>query len=83
VSSFFLQQNVDSGDRAQIDDWLTRFKELDPRLVQWKRFLSDRWKQSNVSKDATVRMDPVSMRRSATGSISVTSLTLRSLNRRR
>lgn len=58
VSSFFLQQNVDFGDRAQIDDWLTRFKELDLRLVQWKRFLPDRWKQSNVSKDAIVRMDP-------------------------
>ncbi|KAK5164269.1 uncharacterized protein LTR77_009963 [Saxophila tyrrhenica] len=58
VFSFFLQQSVDFGDRQQVEDWLTRFKELDLRLVQWKRFLPDRWKQSNVSKDAIVRMDP-------------------------
>lgn len=34
VSSFFLQQNVNFRDRQEIKSWLTRFKELDLRLVQ-------------------------------------------------
>jgi hypothetical protein len=58
VSSFFLQQHVDFSDRTQVADWLVRFKELDLRLVQWKKFLPERWKESNVSRDAIVRMDP-------------------------
>ena len=28
------------------------------KLNSWKQFLPDRWKQSNVSKDAIVKMDP-------------------------
>lgn len=34
VSSFFLQQHVNFRDRKEINSWLTRFKELDLRLVQ-------------------------------------------------
>lgn len=34
VSSFFLQQHVNFRDRKEINGWLTRFKELDLRLVQ-------------------------------------------------
>lgn len=34
VTSFFLQQNVDFNSRQQVGSWLTRFKELDLRLVQ-------------------------------------------------
>ena len=34
VSSFFLQQHVDFSNRKELGDWLTRFKELDLRLVQ-------------------------------------------------
>jgi hypothetical protein len=34
VTSFFLQQVIDFGDRQQVKNWLTRFKELDLRLVQ-------------------------------------------------
>ena len=34
VSSFFLQQHVNFADRKEISNWLTRFKELDLRLVQ-------------------------------------------------
>ena len=34
VSSFFLQQHVNFEDKREISDWLTRFKELDLRLVQ-------------------------------------------------
>jgi hypothetical protein len=35
VTSFFLQQGVDFGDREEVKNWLTRFKELDLRLVQY------------------------------------------------
>lgn len=34
VTSFFLQQSIDFEDREQVKNWLTRFKELDLRLVQ-------------------------------------------------
>ena len=34
VTAFFLQQDVDFEDRREVKDWLTRFKELDLRLVQ-------------------------------------------------
>jgi hypothetical protein len=35
VTSFFLQQCVDFEDRTEVKNWLTRFKELDLRLVQY------------------------------------------------
>jgi hypothetical protein len=34
VTSFFLQQRVDFRNRQEVGAWLTRFKELDLRLVQ-------------------------------------------------
>ena len=34
VTSFFLQQKVNFRDAAEFSSWLTRFKELDLRLVQ-------------------------------------------------
>lgn len=34
VTSYFLQQKVNFNDRGQVGIWLTRFKELDLRLVQ-------------------------------------------------
>jgi hypothetical protein len=34
VTSFFLQQTIDFGDTEEVKNWLTRFKELDLRLVQ-------------------------------------------------
>ena len=34
ITTYFLQQEVDFGDRHQLTAWLTRFKELDLRLVQ-------------------------------------------------
>lgn len=34
VTTYFLQQSVDFDDRQQVSGWLTRFKELDLRLVQ-------------------------------------------------
>jgi hypothetical protein len=35
VTSFFLQQLIDFKDRHDVGSWLTRFKELDLRLVQY------------------------------------------------
>ena len=34
VTTYFLQQGIDFRDRQQVGNWLTRFKELDLRLVQ-------------------------------------------------
>lgn len=34
VTSFFLQQKVNFRDASEFSSWLTRFKELDLRLVQ-------------------------------------------------
>jgi len=34
VTTYFLQQKVDLQDQKQVGSWLTRFKELDLRLVQ-------------------------------------------------
>ncbi|KAH6632952.1 fungal-specific transcription factor domain-containing protein [Boeremia exigua] len=59
VTTFFLQQRINAQDKEHAVSWLTRFKELDLRLVQWKLFLPARWKDSNISEDRTViNMDP-------------------------
>ncbi|KAF2626137.1 hypothetical protein BU25DRAFT_449484 [Macroventuria anomochaeta] len=59
VTTFFLQQRINAQDKEHAVSWLTRFKELDLRLVQWKLFLPSRWKDSNISEDRTViNMDP-------------------------
>ncbi|KAH8762932.1 fungal-specific transcription factor domain-containing protein [Hyaloscypha finlandica] len=59
VTSFFLQQRVNFRDASEFSSWLTRFKELDLRLVHWKMFLPQKWKDSNVSRDtALINMDP-------------------------
>jgi hypothetical protein len=34
VTTFFLQQKINFQDRREVSSWLTRFKELDLRLVQ-------------------------------------------------
>ncbi|KAF2853081.1 hypothetical protein T440DRAFT_318257 [Plenodomus tracheiphilus IPT5] len=59
VTTFFLQQRINWQDKEHAISWLTRFKELDLRLVNWKIFLPPRWKDSNISSDTTViDMDP-------------------------
>lgn len=59
VVSTFLRQSVDFGDRQDVSRWLMRFKELDLRLVHWKMYLPQRWRDSNVSRQpALVNMDP-------------------------
>lgn len=34
VTTYFLQQKINFQDRQEMSNWLTRFKELDLRLVQ-------------------------------------------------
>ncbi|KAH8660608.1 fungal-specific transcription factor domain-containing protein [Xylariales sp. PMI_506] len=59
VTTYFLQQRINFHDRAEVGSWLTRFKELDLRLVHWKMFLPEKWKDSNISRQPTlVNMDP-------------------------
>jgi hypothetical protein len=59
VTTFFLQQRIRWQDKDQAVNWLTRFKELDLRLVHWKLFLPPRWKDSNISPvTEVVDMDP-------------------------
>ncbi|KAK2808450.1 hypothetical protein FQN50_004658 [Emmonsiellopsis sp. PD_5] len=59
VTTFFLQQRVNFQDRQEVGSWLTRFKELDLRLVHWKMFLPQKWKDSNISREpALINMDP-------------------------
>lgn len=59
VTTFFLQQRINAQDKEHAVSWLTRFKELDLRLVQWKLFLPSRWRDSNISADRKViDMDP-------------------------
>jgi hypothetical protein len=59
ITTFFLQQKINWQDKEHTINWLTRFKELDLRLVQWKMFLPPRWKDSDISQDReVVNMDP-------------------------
>ncbi|KAH8811354.1 fungal-specific transcription factor domain-containing protein [Xylogone sp. PMI_703] len=59
VTMFFLQQRVNLRSSKEVTSWLTRFKELDLRLVHWKMFLPQKWKDSDISRDSSlVNMDP-------------------------
>lgn len=57
VTSYFLQQKVDMRDQRDLSRWLTRFKELDLRLVHWKMLLPQKWKV-DTSRRHSSRMDP-------------------------
>ncbi|RSM03288.1 hypothetical protein CDV31_010564 [Fusarium ambrosium] len=56
VTSYFLQQRVNIKDQKDLSSWLTRFKELDVRLVHWKMLLPRKWKV-NITQQSS-RMDP-------------------------
>lgn len=57
VTSFFLQQAVDVSRAQDVQMWLMRFKQLDLRLVQWKIFLPERWREAcALNEDGN--MDP-------------------------
>ncbi|KAJ3528397.1 hypothetical protein NM208_g10217 [Fusarium decemcellulare] len=57
VTSYFLQQKVNTKDQKDLSSWLTRFKELDVRLVHWKMLLPKKWKV-NIAQQSSSRMDP-------------------------
>ncbi|CAK7212201.1 hypothetical protein SCUCBS95973_001364 [Sporothrix curviconia] len=57
VTSFFLQQALDVTDSQSVQLWLLRFKQLDLRLVRWKLFLPERWRDAN-SRNADNNIDP-------------------------
>lgn len=57
VTSYFLQQKVNMNDQRAFGAWLTRFKELDLRLVHWKMLLPQKW-AINVTQQASSKMDP-------------------------
>lgn len=58
VMSYFLQQKVNVRDQNDINSWLTRFKELDLRLVHWKMLLPQKWKANpNLTRQVPL-MDP-------------------------
>jgi hypothetical protein len=58
VMSYFLQQKININDHNDINSWLTRFKELDLRLVHWKMLLPQRWKANpNLTRHVPL-MDP-------------------------
>ncbi|KFA72777.1 hypothetical protein S40288_06383 [Stachybotrys chartarum IBT 40288] len=56
VTTYFLQQKVNMRDQGDLSRWLTRFKELDLRLVHWKMLLPQKWK-ANMARQRS-RMDP-------------------------
>ncbi|PLB44151.1 hypothetical protein P170DRAFT_458845 [Aspergillus steynii IBT 23096] len=57
VTSYFLQQKVNMHDQRAFGAWLTRFKELDLRLVHWKMLLPQKW-AINVTQQTSSKMDP-------------------------
>ncbi|KAH7016378.1 uncharacterized protein B0I36DRAFT_298715 [Microdochium trichocladiopsis] len=50
VTSGFLQESIGSRNPSELSSWLTRFKEIDLRLVQWKMHLPNQWKDSGMSR---------------------------------
>ncbi|CAH0036778.1 unnamed protein product [Clonostachys rhizophaga] len=56
VTTYFLQQRVNMHDLKDLSSWLTRFKELDLRLIHWKMLLPHKWKVDVTRQHS--RMDP-------------------------
>ncbi|KAJ4347335.1 uncharacterized protein N0V89_011276 [Didymosphaeria variabile] len=58
VVSYFLQPKVGMRSQQEISAWLTRFKELDLRLVHWKMLLPQKWKSNPNMTRPVPLMDP-------------------------
>ncbi|KAL5407652.1 hypothetical protein PMIN03_007024 [Paraphaeosphaeria minitans] len=54
----FLQQKVNMRSQQEVSSWLTRFKELDLRLVHWKMLLPQKWKSNPNMTRPVLLMDP-------------------------
>jgi hypothetical protein len=58
IMTHFLQQQVNFEVQGEVEAWLTRFKELDLRLVHWKMLLPQKWKANpNLIRQVHL-MDP-------------------------
>lgn len=57
ITTYFLQQRVDMRNEREVESWLTRFKELDLRLIHWKMLLPQKLKP-NMGHRPSGRMDP-------------------------
>ncbi|KXJ89301.1 hypothetical protein Micbo1qcDRAFT_196682 [Microdochium bolleyi] len=72
ITTYFLQTKVNFSDPKEVSDWLTRFKELDLRLVHWKMYLPQQWKDSGVSRQVMPGvMDPNMTIANATHNVSM------------
>ncbi|RSM09904.1 hypothetical protein CEP52_003848 [Fusarium oligoseptatum] len=72
ITTYFLQTKIDFNNRQEVSSWLTRFKELDLRLVHWKMYLPQQWKDSGISREAMPGvMDPNMTVANATHNISL------------
>ncbi|OBT57511.1 hypothetical protein VE04_01606 [Pseudogymnoascus sp. 24MN13] len=59
INMYFLNQKIDFSNRQDVSSWLTRFKELDLRLVHWRTILPAKWKDPEVPPpEATAALDP-------------------------
>ncbi|KAI6087344.1 fungal-specific transcription factor domain-containing protein [Hypoxylon rubiginosum] len=57
VTSFFLQQTIDVSKVHEVQLWLMKFKQLDLRLIQWKLYLPEQWREACVLNQDGI-MDP-------------------------
>jgi hypothetical protein len=57
VTSHFLQQRIDWRQGRDVSLWLTRFKELDLRLVHWKMLLPHKWNADSYLRSTGPRAD--------------------------
>ncbi|KAI8662124.1 Zn(2)-C6 fungal-type domain-containing protein [Fusarium sp. Ph1] len=72
ITTYFLQTKIDFNNRQEVSSWLTRFKELDLRLVHWKMYLPQQWKDSGISRETMPGvMDPNMTVANATHNISL------------
>ncbi|KAL5603317.1 hypothetical protein FOBRF1_010850 [Fusarium oxysporum] len=72
ISTTFLQPTVNFTNRQEASLWLTKFKELDLRLVHWKMYLPQQWKDSGISRKIMPGvMDPSMTLANATHNTSV------------
>ncbi|CAG8250258.1 unnamed protein product [Penicillium salamii] len=57
VTNFFLHHAFNVSDTVKARIWLMKFKELDLRLMQWKLYMPEKWREASVLNGDGV-MDP-------------------------
>ncbi|OAQ87949.1 C6 transcription factor [Purpureocillium lilacinum] len=48
ITKFNLRHSLEHGDANRLSAWLTRFRQLDSRLLQWELCLTHRWRDVRV-----------------------------------